>query len=140
LEAGTGSGAVAAAFSSAVRPAGHRFSHEIRDDFGAIARRNLVRLGLQEYVAFKQRDIAEGLYETDVDAPFLDVPAPWNYVDEAHAALRGSGLFGSILPTANQVIHLLWAWDARPLLWSKSRNSSCAAARQLPPACGRWIA
>jgi tRNA (adenine57-N1/adenine58-N1)-methyltransferase len=107
LEAGTGSGALAATLASAVRPAGHRFSHEIRDDLCALARRNLVRLGLQEYVALKPRDIAEGFDETDVDAPFLDVPAPWNYVDQANAALRGRGFSGSMLPTANQVIHLL---------------------------------
>lgn len=114
LEAGTGSGALAAAIASAVRPAGRLFSYEVREEFSALARRNLVRLGLEEYVTLKQRDIAEGFDETDVDALFLDVPAPWNYLDQAHAALRGSGFFGSILPTANQVIQLLYALERSP--------------------------
>jgi tRNA A58 N-methylase Trm61 len=32
---------------------------------------------------------------------------PWEYLAQAHAALKGGGFFGAILPTANQVAHLL---------------------------------
>ena len=114
VEAGTGSGALAAGLASAVAPAGRVYSYEIREDMHALARRNLARLGLEEFVTLKRRDIAEGFDETEVDALFLDVPAPWHYLHQVHTALRGSGFFGCILPTANQVIELLRALERSP--------------------------
>lgn len=114
VDAGTGSGALAAGFASAVMPAGRVFSYEIRQDMVSLARRNLERLGLEAFVTLRQRDIALGFDETDVDALFLDVPAPWHYLEQAHQALRGGGFFGAILPTANQVIQLLLAFDRSP--------------------------
>ncbi|MBN1316263.1 MAG: tRNA (adenine-N1)-methyltransferase [Anaerolineales bacterium] len=108
VEAGTGSGALAACFASIVMPAGHVYSYEMRTDMQTLARKNLEKLGLDQYVTLKLRDIADGFDETDADALFLDVPAPWHYLQQAHAALRGGGFFGAILPTANQVIELLY--------------------------------
>ncbi len=64
-------------------------------------------MGLLERVTLKQRDIAAGFDESDVDALFLDVPNPWDYTAQARSALKGGGFFGSILPTANQVSRLL---------------------------------
>jgi tRNA (adenine57-N1/adenine58-N1)-methyltransferase len=114
VDAGTGSGALAAAFASAVMPTGRVISYEVREDMLTLARRNLTHLGLEEYVTLKHRDIADGFEETEVDALFLDVPAPWYYLEQAHRALRGGGFFGSILPTANQVIELLRALERSP--------------------------
>lgn len=108
VEAGTGSGALAACFASIVMPAGHVYSYENRQDVQTLAKRNLENFGLDKYVTLKYRDISEGFDETDADALFLDVPTPWNYLKQAHAALRGGGFFGAILPTANQVIELLY--------------------------------
>ncbi len=73
--------------------------------------KNLERLGLTEFVELKLRDIAEGFDERDVDALFLDLPNPWDYLAQAHAALVGGGFFGSILPTANQVGRLIGALE-----------------------------
>ena len=50
-----------------------------------------------------QRD----LIEKGADAVFLDVREPWLFLDQAHAALKGGGFFGSLLPTTNQVSVLL---------------------------------
>ena len=107
IEAGTGSGALAVGLASMVMPTGHVYSYEVRPDMQELARRNLERLGLSDYVTLKLRDITEGFDERDVDALFLDVPAPWHFLDQVHAALCGGGFFGAILPTANQVIELL---------------------------------
>lgn len=107
VEAGTGSGALTAALAAAVMPAGHVYSYDVREDMQRLAERNLARFGLQEFVTLRHRDISEGLDESEVDAVFLDVPTPWRYLDQAHEALKGSGFFGSILPTANQVVELL---------------------------------
>ena len=114
IDAGTGSGALAAGLASAVMPNGRVISYELREDMHNLARRNLAHLGLDAYVTLKRGDIAEGFDETEVDALFLDVPNPWHYLEHAHAALRGSGFFGAILPTTNQVIALLHGLERSP--------------------------
>jgi tRNA (adenine57-N1/adenine58-N1)-methyltransferase len=114
IDAGTGSGALAAAFASSVMPTGRVISYEVREDMRNLARRNLIHLGVDAYATVKLRDIAEGFDETEVDALFLDVPAPWHYLEQAHAALRGGGFFGAILPTANQVVAMLHGLERSP--------------------------
>jgi tRNA (adenine57-N1/adenine58-N1)-methyltransferase len=44
-----------------------------------------------------------------VDALFLDLPNPYDYMAQVRRALKYGGYFGSILPTANQVERLLSA-------------------------------
>ena len=60
VEAGTGSGGLALVFAQAVSPTGRVYSYEVRPEMQRLARRNLERLGLSEFVEFKLRDIAEG--------------------------------------------------------------------------------
>ncbi|HNR46230.1 MAG TPA: tRNA (adenine-N1)-methyltransferase [Anaerolineaceae bacterium] len=109
LEAGTGSGALTSAFAFNVGKAGHITSYDVREDMQNTAARNLDRLGLRERVTLKQRNIEEGFDETGVDALFLDVPNPYDYIAQARSALKAGGFFGSILPTVNQVEKLLVA-------------------------------
>ena len=109
VEAGTGSGGLALVFAQAVSPTGRVYSYEVRPEMQQLARRNLELLGLSGFVEFKQRDIAEGFDERDVDALFLDLPTPWDYLKQAHAVLSSGGFLGSILPTANQVSRLIGA-------------------------------
>jgi tRNA (adenine57-N1/adenine58-N1)-methyltransferase len=109
LEAGTGSGALTTALAFMVGPAGHVTSYEVRPEMQKLAVKNLERLGLSERVAFKLRDIAEGFDETGIDALFLDVANPYDYMAQVHKALKTGGFFGSILPTTNQVELLLTA-------------------------------
>jgi tRNA (adenine57-N1/adenine58-N1)-methyltransferase len=109
LEAGTGSGGMTTVLAQAVGAEGHIYSYDVREDMQNLARKNLDRVGLGDRVTFKLRDIAEGFDEVDVDALFLDVPNPWDYMAQARRALKGGGFFGSILPTTNQVSDLLVA-------------------------------
>lgn len=109
LEAGSGSGSLTTALAWAVGPQGRVFSYEIRPEMQNLARKNLERLGLHERVTFKIRDIAEGFDESGIDALFLDVPNPYDYLAQARQALKPGGYFGSLLPTANQVSKLLAA-------------------------------
>ena len=44
-----------------------------------------------------------------MDALFLDLPNPYDYMAQVRAALKPGGAFGCILPTSNQVILLLAA-------------------------------
>jgi tRNA (adenine57-N1/adenine58-N1)-methyltransferase len=111
LEAGTGSGGLTLVFAQAVCPTGRVYSYESRPEMQALARDNLERLGLADFVEFKLGDAAEGFDERGVDALFLDLPNPWDYLGQAHEALAGAGFFGCILPTANQVSRVIDALE-----------------------------
>ncbi|MBC7232741.1 MAG: tRNA (adenine-N1)-methyltransferase [Chloroflexi bacterium] len=112
IEAGTGSGALTIALAHAVRPNGRVYSYEIREDMLRVAARNLADTGLQEWVELKQRDIATGFDERDIDAAFLDVRTPWLYLQAVWNALAEGGFFGAIVPTANQVSELIAALES----------------------------
>ena len=109
LEAGTGSGALTTALAFSVGPTGHVYSYDSRPEMQNLAQKNLERVGLVEQVTFKTRDIIEGFDETNIDALFLDVPNPYDYIAQVRQALKLGGFFGSILPTTNQVSKLLVA-------------------------------
>lgn len=114
IEAGTGSGALTIALAHSVRPGGMVYSYEARDDMLAVARHNLERVGLSDYVTLRQRDIVQGFDETDVDALFLDVREPWDFLPQVCAALADGGCFGALVPTTNQVSWLLSEMERQP--------------------------
>jgi tRNA (adenine57-N1/adenine58-N1)-methyltransferase len=109
IEAGTGSGALTTALAFAVGPQGHVWSYEIRPDMLNLSRSNLEKVGLADRVTLIQRDISDGFGEAGVDALFLDLPNPYDYIPQVRQALKPGGFFGCILPTTNQVCILLTA-------------------------------
>ena len=111
IESGTGSGGLTLALSRFVRPGGCVYTYDERDDMIELARKNLERVGALDVVQLKQRDIRAGFDERNVDALFFDVREPWMFLAQAHAALKGGGFFGSLVPTANQLTDLLREMD-----------------------------
>lgn len=109
LEAGTGSGALTTALASMVGPYGHVTTYEARPEMQKLAQKNIRRLGLDDRVTFKLRNITEGFDEQGVNAIFLDLPNPYDFIDQVRSALKPGGFFGTILPTTNQVTRLLSA-------------------------------
>jgi tRNA (adenine57-N1/adenine58-N1)-methyltransferase len=109
LEAGTGSGSMTVALAFIVGSQGRVVTYEKRPEFQSLARKNLERLGLEERVEFKLGDIAESIAETDMDAFFLDVANPWDYIAQVRKALKPGGFFCNLVPTFNQVERLLHA-------------------------------
>src|SRR5512140_1910512 len=107
MEAGTGSGSMTVALAYAVGPQGHVITYERREEFQNLARKNLARLGLEERVEFKLGDIADGFTEVNMDAFFLDLPNPWDYVGLIRSALKPGGFFCNLVPTLSQVEKLL---------------------------------
>jgi tRNA (adenine57-N1/adenine58-N1)-methyltransferase len=97
------------ALANAVGPTGKVVSYEIRPEMQKMAVKNLTRLGLEDRIDFKLGDIASGFSETDMDAMFLDVQNPWDYIEQVRAALKPGGSFCSLVPTTNQVSTLLIA-------------------------------
>jgi tRNA (adenine57-N1/adenine58-N1)-methyltransferase catalytic subunit len=110
LEAGTGSGALTTALAWAVGPQGRVISYEIRSEMQNLARKNLEKLGLLDRVVLKLRDIGAGFDEDNVDALFLDVQNPFDFMPQVRRALKPGGFFGAILPTTNQVERLVKAF------------------------------
>ena len=109
MEAGTGSGSMTTALAFSVGPTGKVISYEQRPEFQNLARKNLSRLGLEDRVDFKLGDIGNGFEETNVDAFFLDVQNPYDYIAQVRAALKPGGFFSSIIPTFNQIEKTLYA-------------------------------
>ena len=109
IEAGTGSGALTTALAWAVGPEGRVYSYDVRPEVHNLARKNLERLGLEDRVSLNIRDIGEGFLENDVNALFLDLPNPFDYMIQVRQALMSGGFFGCILPTVNQVSRLITA-------------------------------
>lgn len=113
VEAGTGSGALTLVMARAVMPSGKVYSYEVRPEMLRFAQRTLEMAGVLDYVELKERDIAQGFDERDVDALFLDLRTPWEYLAQAREALKPGGFFGALVPTANQVISLLEGLENR---------------------------
>lgn len=109
VEAGTGSGALTAAFAYLVGEHGHVFTYDNRASHQTIARQNIKLLGLETRVTFHEQDISEGFLETDAHALFLDLQTPQDFITQARAALVSGGFFGSLIPTTNQVSELITA-------------------------------
>ena len=114
LETGTGSGALTLVLARAVMPTGRVFSYETRPDAFEMARNNLEDAGVLPYVTLYNEDISRGFHETGVDACFLDLREPWLFLDHAWDVLKGSGFFGALVPTTNQVSQLLEGLATRP--------------------------
>ncbi|AEH50976.1 tRNA (adenine-N(1)-)-methyltransferase [Pseudothermotoga thermarum DSM 5069] len=102
IDAGVGSGAMCAALARAVGSCGKVFAYEKREEFLKLAEENLRKWGLLDRVVLKLKDISEGFDEV-VDAIFLDVPDPWNYIRQCYDSLIGSGNLAIVCPTTNQV-------------------------------------
>jgi len=109
LEAGTGSGALTTAFAFFVSENGHVTSYDNREQMQNLARNNLLNVGLLNRVTFKLRDVIGGFDERGVDALFLDLPNPYDYLPQVKQALKFGGYLGMILPTTNQVCKSLEA-------------------------------
>jgi len=103
VEAGTGSGALTVVLAYYVRPDGHIYTYEVKEEFQKLAIKNIKNAALEKYVTFKLKDISEGIDERNVDAVILDMATPWVVVPHAYEALKEGGSFVSYSPTIEQV-------------------------------------
>ena len=111
VEAGIGSGALTIALLNAVGTQGRVDSYEVREDFAAVAKRNVtdyVSEDLAARLTIHTADIyEEGIQEFGVDRITLDLPEPWQVIPHAGKALRPGGIFLAFVPTTLQ-LHRLW--------------------------------
>ncbi len=103
LEVGTGSGALATFMAAIVKPEGHIYSYDVNSEFMDIARRNLEKAGMSDYVTLNQHDPRQGVDIREADLAIVDLGDPWTVLDQVHDALKGSGAVVAICPTMNQI-------------------------------------
>jgi tRNA (adenine57-N1/adenine58-N1)-methyltransferase len=106
LEAGVGSGALS---MTLLRAGADVVGYELRADFKAKAEANVAAfLGAEalERYRVEERDVYDGIDETDLDRIVLDLPEPWRVVKLAEQALHPGGILVSYLPTIIQVSQL----------------------------------
>jgi tRNA (adenine57-N1/adenine58-N1)-methyltransferase len=102
VEAGTGSGSLTAMLANTVRPTGHIYSYELREEFISTAKKNLERANVSDWVEIKNMDVTKGIEERNVDVIVLDLATPWLVIPFARDALKGSGVLSSYSPTIEQ--------------------------------------
>ena len=103
LEVGTGSGALATFMASIVKPEGHIYTFDVNSEFMEIAKRNLEKAGMAQYVTMHQHDLHQGVDIRNVDVATVDLGDPWTVIDQVYDALKGGGAFVAICPTMNQI-------------------------------------
>jgi len=111
LEAGMGSGSLTIAIANAVLPNGKIFSYDIREDFVEHAMNNIGKVGMEKLVTTKIKDVTKEIDEKQLDAIIIDIPNPWNAVENAWKALKVGGYFCSFSPLISQLektVEKLW--------------------------------
>ena len=114
LEAGAGSGALSCSLLRAVGATGSLHSYEMRDDFAAIARRNVESFFGGPHPAWTLRvgDVAD-CDEVGYDRIILDMLAPWELIDLLSRALLPGGVFIGYVATTPQLSELVEALRAQ---------------------------
>ena len=103
LECGGGSGGLTTVLAFLTGDTGRVYSYERNPEVQQLARKNLRLLGLDQQVEFKLGDASDGFEERYLDAIFLDLPNPYDYLEQVSPSLKGGGQFATLLPTMNQV-------------------------------------
>jgi tRNA (adenine57-N1/adenine58-N1)-methyltransferase catalytic subunit len=105
LDSGSGSGALACFLASVAKVV---TTYEIRDDFIKIVESNIEHLNLKN-VKVKKMNIYENIEDNNNDVITLDLPEPWNAVENCKKALKPGGFLVSYSPTIPQVMDFVRA-------------------------------
>ncbi|GGQ63315.1 transposase [Couchioplanes caeruleus subsp. azureus] len=114
LEAGVGSGALTCSLLRAVGDGGELHSYELREDFAAIARRNVESFFGGPHPAWHLHhgDVASNT-ETGFDRIVLDMLTPWEALDMVERSLVPGGVFIGYVATTPQLSELVEALRER---------------------------
>ncbi len=114
IEAGSGSGGLTLAMSFFAGETGEIHTHEAREEFMKLCRRNLDWADLGKNVTLYHQDIGNGFLTGEADALFLDVRAPWEYLHHIPTAVKSGAVLGFLTPTTDQVAKLLCGLEKGP--------------------------
>ena len=102
VDAGTGSGFLAIFLANYVRP-GKVVTYENDRRFVELARKNIKKSGLEEFIKLKSRDVTRGVAERNVDLVTLDMKNSHKVVKLAYNALKLGGWIAVYSPTAESL-------------------------------------
>lgn len=105
VEAGAGSGALSCSLLRAVGAGGLVSSYEMRDDFAAVAQRNVHRFFGETPASWRLTvgDVVEKCTDTEMDRVILDLLAPWDVLETAASALTAGGVLCVYVATTTQL-------------------------------------
>ena len=105
LEAGAGSGALTCSLLRAIGPGGRLISYERREDFAAIASRNVENFfgANPPNWALRVADLRASLTGEPLDRVVLDLLNPWDYVAALAEVLIPGGVFCAYVATTTQL-------------------------------------
>jgi tRNA (adenine57-N1/adenine58-N1)-methyltransferase len=103
LEVGTGSGGLTTYLASIVRPSGHVFTFDVNPKFSAVAKKNIKKANLSDYVTFHDHTQFQDANCGDVDIVIVDIGDPWTMIEKTYELLKPSGTLLAICPTMNQL-------------------------------------
>ncbi|MBS3105997.1 methyltransferase domain-containing protein [Candidatus Woesearchaeota archaeon] len=99
LDAGSGSGALACFLAGIAKEV---VTYEIREDFIEITKSNIEFLNLKN-IKIKNKDIYKEIDDKNIDVIILDLPEPWNAIENCAKALNPGGFIVSYSPSIPQV-------------------------------------
>ena len=99
LDAGSGSGALACFLAATAKEV---VTYEIREVFIEIVKSNIEFLGLKN-VKIKNKDIYKEIDDKNIDVVILDLPEPWNAIENCAKALKPGGFLVSYSPSIPQI-------------------------------------
>lgn len=105
VDAGAGSGGLSCFLATIAKEV---TTYDIRDDFIKIVEKNKEFLDLKN-LKIKKGSVYESIDEKNVDVITLDLPEPWEAVDNAEKALKPGGFIMSYSPTIPQVMDFIKA-------------------------------
>jgi tRNA (adenine57-N1/adenine58-N1)-methyltransferase len=128
IEAGAGSGALSCSLLRAVGETGVVYSYERRDDFAAVAVKNVERFFGSAHPAWRLtvgdlvQSLAEHPPEEPVDRVVLDMLSPWECLDAVARVLLSGGLVCCYVATTTQLSRVVEAFRedgrfAEPASW-----------------------
>ena len=100
VDAGSGSGGLSLMLANVVKKI---ITYDIKKEHCEIVESNAKELGLKNIVV-KNKDIYEGIDETDVDVIILDLPEPWLAVKNCINALKKGGFIINYSPSVPSVM------------------------------------
>jgi tRNA (adenine57-N1/adenine58-N1)-methyltransferase len=103
VEGGVGSGALAVVLLKAVGPSGKVYSYETRKDHADLAKKNVATAENSACWELRLEDICTAELPKGVDAVVLDIPNPWDAVENISKAIKIGGHVCCYVPNANQL-------------------------------------
>ena len=98
VDAGTGSGALSIFLSMYAKKV---YSYDIRDDHIEIANENKDFLNIKNLI-IKKHDVYDNIPKKEIDVITLDLPEPWNVIENADKSLKLGGYLVSYSPCIPQ--------------------------------------